>query len=261
MRADSEGLPVHDAAPSTRLSDLLRAPGPLLVLTGAGISAESGLDTFRGAGGLWEGRDPLEVATPEAFRDDPREVWRFYAARRARAAAARPNAAHLALASMESARPATTVVTQNVDGLHERAGTKQLVRLHGSLWRVRCVAEGTEWTDEREDLGELPPRCACGALLRPAVVWFGEALPHEAWGKAVAAARRASVVLVVGTSSLVRPAADLPEIALHAGAWVVEVNTEETPLSGVASERLVGPAGSILPRLAAIVTAGAEART
>jgi NAD-dependent deacetylase len=250
---------MHVPEPSPRLRALLRESGPLVVLTGAGISAEAGLATFRGAGGLWEGKDPTEVATPEAFRDHPREVWRFYAARRAQAARARPSAAHLALVALESLRPATVVVTQNVDGLHERAGTKQLIRLHGSLWRVRCVAEGTEWSDEREDLGPLPPRCECGALLRPAVVWFGEALPHEAFAKAAAAARRASLVLVVGTSSLVRPAADLQEIALRAGAYVVEVNPEETPFSGIASERLVGPAGTILPRLVAIARSDAEA--
>jgi len=250
---------VRDAEPSPRLAALLREREPLLILTGAGVSAESGLRTFRGPDGLWEGKDPAEVATPEAFRDDPVEVWRFYAARRKAAAAAAPNAAHLAIAAMESARPATMVVTQNVDGLHERSGTKQLVRLHGSLWRVRCVVEGREWDDHREDLGSLPPRCECGSLLRPAVVWFGEALPHEAWGKAAAAARRASLVLVVGTSSLVRPAADLQEIALGAGAYVVEVNPEATPFSGLASERLAGRAGSVLPRLASLVRGRAEA--
>ena len=162
---------------SLELRDRLQGPGAILALTGAGISAESGLATFRGPGGLWEGRDPVELATPQAFRGDPETVWRFYAWRRAQAAAAQPNAAHRALAALEASRDSFLLVTQNVDGLHERAGSRNLVRLHGTLWRLRCTAEGTETEDNRADLGRLAPRCACGALLRPGVVWFGEPLP------------------------------------------------------------------------------------
>ena len=230
----------------------------MLALTGAGVSAESGLATFRGAGGLWEGRDPATLATPEAFHEDPLTVWRFYAWRRARAAAARPNPAHEALVALERARDGFLLVTQNVDGLHERCGSRRVVRLHGSLWRVRCTAEGRESEDAREELGPLPPRCDCGALLRPGVVWFGEALPVEPLAKALDAARGADLVLVIGTSSLVYPAADLPRIARARGAYVVEINPEPTPLSVEVDERLPGPAGRVLPELLRAAEISAE---
>jgi NAD-dependent deacetylase len=237
------------AAPSPKLVALLREPTPLLVLTGAGVSRESGIATFRDAGGLWEGVDPAEVATPEAFRSDPRRVWRFYDARRRQGACARPNPAHLAIADLERTGRPFLLATQNVDGLHERAGSRSMVRLHGSLWRVRCTGCGDEWEDERPAIDPLPPSCACGSLLRPAVVWFGEALPGPAFAQAQAMARRASLCLVVGTSALVYPAAALPEAALAAGAYVVEINPERTPLSPHASEVLSGAAGEILPAL------------
>ena len=242
---------------STELRERLARPGPILALTGAGVSAESGLATFRGPEGLWEGRDPLELATPEAFARDPVTVWRFYAWRRSMAAAAEPNGAHAALADLEHRREDFLLVTQNVDGLHERAGSRRVVRLHGSLWRLRCVAENREAEDLRVDLGELPPRCSCGALLRPAVVWFGEALPQDAIETATRAAGAARVVVVAGTSGLVYPAAGLPEIARAAGAYVVEINPERTPLSAIADEHLRGPAGEILPALARAVEAPA----
>jgi NAD-dependent deacetylase len=236
-----------DPQPSPTLLRLLREDGPILALTGAGVSAESGLATFRGPGGLWEGRNPMELATPEAFRDDPATVWRFYAWRRAKAASARPNQAHVALAALERAREEFLLVTQNVDGLHERCGSRSVVRLHGTLWRLRCTAEGTESDDVRADLGELPPRCDCGALLRPAVVWFGESLPPEALERAMRAARGAALVLVIGTSSLVYPAAELPLIGRAAGAYVAEINPETTPLTAQVDEQLAGPAGEVLP--------------
>jgi NAD-dependent deacetylase len=237
------------AAPSETLRSLLRGGGPVLVLTGAGVSAESGLATFRGPGGLWEGRDPTELATPEAFAADPETVWRFYAWRRKQAAAAQPNAGHLALAALERERGDVLLVTQNVDGLHERAGSRRIVRLHGSLWTLRCAVESYVVENHDPDLAPLPPRCPCGALLRPGVVWFGEALPEEALREAAAAARSASVVIVAGTSSLVYPAASLPVAARDAGAYVVEINPEPTPLSPLAHERLPGPSGAILPRI------------
>jgi NAD-dependent deacetylase len=235
--------------PSTTLLGLLRESGPILALTGAGVSAESGLATFRGPGGLWEGREPTELATPQAFAADPSTVWRFYAWRRAQAAAARPNPAHEALAALERRSEAFTLVTQNVDGLHERCGSSNVLRLHGSLWRLRCTGEGTERDDLRADLGPLPPRCDCGAMLRPGVVWFGEGLPPDILEQSMRAARGAALALVVGTSSLVYPAAELPRIARAAGAYVVEVNPETTPLSAAVDERLSGPAGLVLPAL------------
>jgi NAD-dependent deacetylase len=240
---------MNPMAPSRRLLDALRGEGCLLVVTGAGVSAESGLATFRGPEGLWEGRDPASLATPEAFRLDPEGVWRFYAWRRQQAARAEPNPAHRAIAALEQRREDFLLVTQNVDGLHARAGSRRLVELHGTLWRTRCAREGRESDDTRDDLGPLPPRCGCGALLRPAVVWFGEALPEEGLLLAAGTAQRAALVLVVGTSGLVYPAASIPEVAARSGAWVVEINPERTPLSDVAHERLEGPAGTVLPGL------------
>jgi NAD-dependent deacetylase len=236
---------------STTLLSLIRSGDPVVALTGAGVSAESGLATFRGPDGMWEGRDPMELATPEAFRADPLTVWRFYDWRRKQAAKAAPNPAHRALAAYEKARTAFHLITQNVDGLHEASGSKQLLRLHGSLWRLRCSEEGREFDDRREDLGRLPPRCECGALLRPAVVWFGEPLPMEILKEAEQAARAAKLMIVAGTSSLVYPAAALPQIAQSVGAYIVEINPDPTPLSPYANERLRGKAGEILPLLVA----------
>jgi len=249
---------VTTVQPSDTLRARLGSGEPIVVLTGAGVSAESGLATFRGPDGLWEGRDPMSLATPEAFRADPLTVWRFYHWRREQARRARPNPGHRALAALERARPDLVLVTQNVDGLHERAGSRNVVRLHGSLWRLRCLGENRETDDEREDLGPLPARCACGALLRPAVVWFGEALPEDAFARAAAAARRAALWIVAGTSSVVYPAAALPELARSAGAFVVEVNPEPTAISGAVDERLVGPAGVVLPLLARLAGAVPE---
>jgi NAD-dependent deacetylase len=240
------------AAPSSRLLALLEGRGPVLILTGAGVSSESGIATFRDAGGVWEGIDPMRVATPRAFADDPEFVWRFYDARRAQASRAEPNAAHHAIAAIEATGRPFLLATQNVDGLHERAGSRSLVRLHGSLWSLRCTREGTEHEDLRPQLDPLPPLCArCGAMLRPAVVWFEESLPEAEYARAERAAREAELVLVVGTSSMVYPAAALPSTALQAGAYVVEINPERTPLSAAASEHLAGPAGVVLPTLLA----------
>ena len=235
---------------SPELISRLREAERILVLTGAGVSAESGLSTFRGPEGLWEGRDPTQLATPMAFAEDPLTVWRFYAWRRHAAATARPNPAHHALAALERERPGLRLVTQNVDGLHERAGSRQVVRLHGSLWRLQCTREEREFEDTRTEFESLPPHCECGGLLRPGVVWFGESLPAQALAEAEGAARESELVLVCGTSSLVYPAAALPSIAAATGAYVVEINPETTPLSSQVDERLVGPAGEILPALA-----------
>jgi len=247
--------PMMSIAPSVHLIALLKGRGNVLVLTGAGVSRESGIATFRDAGGVWEGVDPMQVATPRAFAADPKFVWRFYDARRAHAASAQPNPAHRAIAALEATGRPFLLATQNVDGLHERAGSKKLVRLHGSLWRVRCTACAAEHEDLRPKLEPLPPRCAaCGAMLRPAVVWFEEPLPMIEFGRAQFAAREAELVLVVGTSSLVYPAASLQTAALEAGAYVVEINPEATAFSAEASEHLAGPAGVVLPAL--LLTAG-----
>jgi NAD-dependent deacetylase len=227
----------------------LRGARNILALTGAGVSAESGVPTFRGAGGLWRQFRFEDLATPQAFARDPKLVWEWYAWRRDTIAALSPNAAHRALAAMERRFPGFQLATQNVDGLHAAAGSRRVLELHGSLWRLRCVACGKTVEDRRVPLPDLPPRCACGQLLRPAVTWFGEMLPQAAVEEAVAAARAADVVLVIGSSQLVYPAAGLPEIAQARGAFVIEVNTEDTPLTPSADAALRGTAADLVPVL------------
>ena len=223
----------------------------IAVLTGAGISAESGIPTFRSANGLWKNYRPEDLATPEAFFRDPRLVWEWYDWRRSLIAAAQPNAGHFALAGLESRTKAFTLITQNVDGLHDRAGSRNIVKLHGDIWTIRCTGCGKESIDTRAQLPEVPPRCACGALLRPGVVWFGEALPATAWQQAEDAAREAAIFLVIGTSSVVYPAAGLAQIARRSGAKIVEINPEETPQSRAFDCCLRGLSGELLPQLVA----------
>lgn len=241
---------------------LLSGARSLLVLTGAGVSAESGVPTFRGPGGLWETHRPEDLATPRAFTRDPRLVWEWYGWRREVVSACRPNPAHRAIARRALAGGAH-VVTQNVDGLHETAAREEAgaedpgrglpLELHGSLFRVRCTGCGRRSADRgRIDASseETLPRCErCGALLRPDVVWFGEGLEPEVLGRAFDLARQADACLVVGTSGLVHPAASLPLTASGAGAPVVEVNLDPTPLSRTAAVSIRAPAGEVLPEL------------
>ncbi|MCA9727920.1 MAG: NAD-dependent protein deacylase, partial [Candidatus Eisenbacteria bacterium] len=174
---------------------------PFLVLSGAGISAESGVATFRDAGGLWEGSRVEDVATPEGFAEDPLRGWRFYEARRVQIASCEPNAAHRTVVEMEELWcDDFALVTQNVDGLHERAGSRRVHRLHGSIWNMRCTADGRKLENREVPLRELPPRCECGAMLRPDVVWFGEMLESSILNAAFLAAEKARTVLVIGTS-------------------------------------------------------------
>jgi NAD-dependent deacetylase len=231
----------------------LRASRSLAVLTGAGVSAESGVPTFRDAqSGLWAQFDPLELATPDAFRRHPRLVWDWYAWRRTLLAAARPNPGHFALAEWERRSPQFVLVTQNVDGLHQAAGSTRTVELHGNLQRVKCSREGTvvtQWDDRNPD---EPPRCTqCGAFLRPDVVWFQEELPRVALARAELAARTCDAMLVVGTSAEVHPAAALPLQAQARGASVIEVNPDATALTERADFVLRGPSGVVLPALLA----------
>jgi NAD-dependent deacetylase len=230
----------------------LRAARRVTVLTGAGVSAESGVPTFRDAQtGLWARYSSEELATPQAFRRNPKLVWDWYAHRRALVTAAAPNPAHHALAELERRVPAFTLVTQNVDGLHRRAGSRSVVELHGSLDRYRCLADCgplARW----EEAAELPPRCPrCGAYVRPDVVWFGELLPPGLWDAAVAAAMRCDVFLSVGTSGVVQPAASLPLVAREAGAYTAEINLRPSALAGVLDAHLYGPAGTLLPAIVA----------
>jgi NAD-dependent deacetylase len=229
----------------------LRRARHVCVLTGAGISAESGIPTFRDAQeGLWAQYSPLDLATPEGFERDPELVWRWYEWRRELIRAAQPNPGHLAIAHLANRVPRLTLVTQNVDGLHQRAGSPQVLEYHGNILRDRCtveqvVAERTE-ASRRSPL----PRCAsCGGLLRPDVVWFGEAIPRRALVEADLAAADCDAFLSVGTSSLVYPAAGLADEAVRRGVPVVEVNPNTTELSSRAGVVLQGPSGRILPEL------------
>ncbi len=235
-----------------------RAPS-LVVFTGAGISQESGISTFRDPGGLWERFRPEELATPEAFAARPDVVWRWYRWRFERVRAAEPNPGHRAIASWQARFPSLLVVTQNVDRLHQRAGSPEVVELHGDLWTARCARCGKRVAMDRAlELPGDPPACPCGGPLRPNVVWFGEMLPQEAFLRADAAAARCGLFVVVGTSARVYPAAGLIEVAAEGGATVIEVNREETPLSALATRTYRGLAGEILPGLTPEIEAWAK---
>jgi NAD-dependent deacetylase len=233
----------------------LRSASRVVVFTGAGVSAESGIPTFRDAlTGLWSKFDPMQLATAEAFRRDPALVWGWYEWRRAKVAGAKPNAGHFAIAKMASLVPLLTLITQNVDDLHERAGSDP-IRLHGSLFAPRCFdcGEGHGVLPASPIVADEPlepPACArCAGKIRPGVVWFGEALPGEALDAAFDAARSCDVLFSVGTSSVVYPAAEIPVIAARSGAAVVQVNPDRTPLDEMARFNLRGSAASVLPQL------------
>jgi NAD-dependent deacetylase len=232
-------------------AEVLRRAKSLAVLTGAGVSAESGVPTFRDADGLWEGHAVEEVATPMAFRRDPKLVWRFYNQRRANLKNVAPNAGHYALARLEDRFGPVrfALVTQNVDGLHRQAGSRTVHELHGNISRTRC--SGCLRIEDRglEPLSELPHCEACGGLLRPDIVWFGEALPAHVWAAAEEGVSASDVLLVVGTSAIVYPAAGLIDIAISHGRKVIECNVRETSASSLAHVSLLGKSGEILPCL------------
>jgi NAD-dependent deacetylase len=233
-----------------RLIELLRAAERVTVLTGAGVSAESGVPTFRDAQtGLWSKFKPEELATPRAFRRNPRLVWEWYAWRRQLVTDAKPNPAHVALVEMEKRIPTFTLITQNVDGLHQRAGSRNVIELHGNITRTKCFDENevvTSWAET----GDVPPLCPrCGGLLRPDVVWFEEPMPEKETARAFACSAHCDVFLCVGTSSVVYPAAELPVRAMDSGAIVVEINRDVTPLTGRADYVLSDAAGVVLPKL------------
>jgi NAD-dependent deacetylase len=240
---------VAGSDPLTELAQLLAEVKRLVVLTGAGISVESGIPTFRGPQGLWRTFRPEELATPQAFQRDPHLVWEWYDWRRGKIAQARPNPGHEALVGFEARLPEFLLLTQNVDGLHRLAGSKRLLEIHGSIWEVRCLDCGVTREDRRVPL-PIPPRCEhCSGLLRPNVVWFGESLNPEILRQAETALVSSQVVLVVGTSAVVQPAASMALWARRSDAKIAEINPDATPLTGHCDFALTGPAGEILPKL------------
>jgi NAD-dependent deacetylase len=252
--------------------DILAKSKRLCILTGAGISAESGIKTFRDAGGLWEDHPVEKVATPQGFTKDPKLVWRFYNARRKAADVATPNAAHLALARLELGRRRThkpvpggtngngsgahhdalapvTILTQNIDGLHQQAGSQNVIELHGSIWKVRCTECEIISSDLPIEVPILPYCEECDGLLRPHVVWFGEDLDTEVMDQAEAAVEACDAFLVIGTSAVVEPAASFPVTAAELGVPLIEINMEPTPITKLAEISLHGKAGDILPKI------------
>jgi NAD-dependent deacetylase len=233
------------------LLEILQQAGRVVFLTGSGVSAESGVPTFRDAlTGLWSNFSPEELATPEAFLRNPQLVWDWYRERRQRAAKVQPNGGHLALARLQQRYPAATLITQNVDGLHQRAGSSGVIEFHGNLFRDRCRRCELEQPGDADACLAPPPCPRCGTPMGPGVVWFGETIPARALAEAWEAASQAEVFFSIGTSGLVTPAAQLVELAREGGAWIVEVNTSPTALSASADFVLCGPSGVVLPRLA-----------
>jgi NAD-dependent deacetylase len=238
------------------LADQLKRASRVTILTGAGVSAASGVPTFRGSGGLWRQFRAEDLATPAAFSRDPVLVWEWYAWRRELIAACAPNPAHNVIAQWSKAFERCTVITQNVDDLHVKAGTANLVRVHGSLWELSCwgACGATPWRDESVPFRSLPPSCpACGGLARPGVVWFGESLPQREVEAAVKACD-CDVFLTIGTSAVVYPAAGLVDDAKRRRAFTAELNLEVTPASAEVDLAIYGPADQLLPNIARRLT-------
>ncbi len=220
----------------------------VVVSTGAGVSAESGVPTFRGAGGIWSKMKPEELASVDGFMNNPQLVWEWYQYRRDLTSKVSPNPGHRAIAQMEKLFPKFTLITQNIDGLHARAGSGNILELHGNITRNKCLKCKRPYRGEI-DLEKGLPYCECGGMIRPDVVWFGEMLPQDILQRAFQATEEADVFFSVGTSTLVQPAASLPFMARRGGAYVVEVNIEPTGLTTIADLFLQGKSGEVLPRI------------
>ncbi len=233
----------------TKAAKMLSQAKFVVVFTGAGISAESGIPTFRGEDGMWEKYRAEDLATPYAFKQDPKKVWEWYDWRRGLIEKGGFNYAHKTVAEMEGRFPEFWVITQNVDGLHRRAGSKNVIEIHGNLWRAKCQKEKRVFEFYDVPLKEVPPRCNCGSLIRPDVVWFGEALPISEIKKAYSLAEKCDAMLVVGTSALVQPAANIPYTAKTNSAKIIEVNPNQTPISQIADVSIFWKAGDILPKI------------
>ena len=238
-----------DSSAIKRVAQTIKASSKVAVLTGAGISQESGVPTFRGKDGLWRTFRAEQLATPQAFERDPVVVWEWYDWRRGLIKPLEPNPGHDALVELEEKVRAFTLITQNVDGLHRAAGSKNPIEIHGTLWRVRCV-KCRKVTENREVPIEIPPTCeACGGLLRPDVVWFGESLDERILRAVYECLHDVEVMLIVGTSAVVQPAASFGLLAKRAGAFVVEINRSRTPQSSLLDVSIQGQAGVLLPEL------------
>jgi len=238
-----------DQSPLTIPEDLLarvRNARHASVLTGAGVSADSGVPTFRGAEGVWEKYDYRKLATPAGFRDDPCLVWEWYQMRQRGIERSRPNPAHAVIVEMERHFDSFAVITQNIDGLHRRAGNRHVIELHGNIWRMRCTRDGAV-VDIDAPVEDIPPMCRCGGMMRPDVVWFGEQLPSDAIEQATKAAHESEVMFVIGTSAVVYPAAALPALTKSSGGAVIEFNLEPTDVTAYADASFFGRAGEVLP--------------
>ena len=234
---------------AARIRSRLLNASSIAVLTGAGISADSGVPTFRGEDGLWRNFRAEELATPHAFRKDPGLVWEWYNWRREIIATKNPNAAHHALVKLERHAQSFILITQNVDGLHEKAGSKNITEIHGNIWKTRCTACGDVSHNFDVPIDSLPHCKKCNGLLRPHIVWFGESLAPADIKRSMDALRTCEVLLVIGTSGVVQPVASFVSAAKEAGAYVVEINIEETPNSYLVNEVLIGRASDVVPGL------------
>jgi NAD-dependent deacetylase len=234
------------------VQDLARAEY-VIAFTGAGISVESGIPPFRGKGGVWEKIDPMEYATIEAFVRNPAKVWNgLIKEMNAVVGSARPNAAHLGLARLEELGIVKTVITQNVDGLHQKAGNKDVIEFHGNFAWQRCMDCSLRRPTAEVSMEQIPPRCDCGGIFRPECIFFGEMIPPQHLARSQALASRCDAILVIGTSAVVQPAAYIPVIAKQSGAVVIEINAEPTPLTGQVSDyRIGGSAGEVTHRIVA----------
>ena len=236
------------------LSRQIKDAKKIVFVTGAGISQESGIPTFRGKDGLWRKYDPMQLATIDAFYEDPKLVWEWYEERRANILTAKPNAGHFAISELAKFKE-VIVLTQNIDGLHQRSGSRHVLELHGSIIRIKCTV--CDFKDNiTTSFDSLPPKCKCGSILRPDVVWFGEGLPQDVWGEAISHAQTCDVMIIAGTSLVVSPANTLPLYAKQNGAVLIEVNPEKTVMSSEMDLSVRETSANALPKLVELVSTG-----
>jgi NAD-dependent deacetylase len=240
----------------TKAVEILKSTKSLFVLTGAGVSAESGVPTFRGAQGLWKNYSATELATPQAFKKNPGLVWEWYQWRQNLISNVKPNPAHYALVEFEKIIPHFLLLTQNVDDLHQRAGSKNVLELHGNIFRTRCLEcnKITVYKAPEKTSNKILPRCSCQGFLRPDVVWFGESIPHTIWQQSLDFLKDADTALICGTSGVVWPAAAIPEIARQSNIRTIEINLEPTPVSSIVDLSIKGKAGEVLPKIVTALT-------